>query len=64
MSEAGRSSHSWPPERLALLRATVALTVDQRVDWLEEMMAIALESGALPKPVPDEMRVREQGTRP
>jgi hypothetical protein len=47
------------PEREALLRATMAMTVDQRVDWLEQMMAIALESGALPKR-PDQERTRRQ----
>jgi hypothetical protein len=56
---ASRSS-SWPREKLALLRATLALTPDQRLDWLEEMMAIAIESGALPKRVPDQIR----GARP
>jgi hypothetical protein len=46
------------PEHEALLRITMALTVDQRVDWLEHMMAIALESGALPKRMPDQERTR------
>jgi hypothetical protein len=50
-SEAGR----WPPDREALLRTTLALSVDERVAWLEAMMAIALESGALPKRVPDQL---------
>ena len=44
-----------PPDREALLRTTVALTVDERVAWLEQMIAIAVESGALPKPVPDQL---------
>ncbi len=48
------------PEREALLRTTMAMTVDQRVDWLEQMMAIAIESGALPKRVPDQERTRRQ----
>jgi hypothetical protein len=46
----------WPPDREALLRVTMGLTVDQRVDWLEQMMLIAMETGALPKPVPDQVR--------
>lgn len=48
----------WPPDREALLRTTLALTVDERVDWLEQMMAIAIASGALPKRVPDQERGR------
>jgi len=53
-------------EREALLRSTLAMTVDQRVDWLEQMMAIALESGALPKRVPDQERTRRDvpGSKP
>jgi hypothetical protein len=46
------------PDREALLLTTMSMTVDQRVDWLEEMMAIAAEAGALPKRVPDQMRAR------
>jgi hypothetical protein len=49
------------PEREALLRATMAMTVDQRVDWLERMMETALESGALPKRVPDQERTSPVG---
>jgi hypothetical protein len=49
-----------PPEREALLRSTVALSVDERVAWLEQMMAIAMDSGALPKRVPDQIA----GARP
>ena len=45
-----------PPDREALLRATLAMSVDERVAWLEAMIAIALESGALPKRVPDQFR--------
>jgi hypothetical protein len=45
----------FPPDREALLRTTLALTVDQRVAWLEAMMAIAIDSGALPKRVPDQL---------
>ena len=48
------------PEREALLRVTMAMTVDQRVDWLEQMWEIALQSGALPKRVPDQERTRRQ----
>ena len=33
-----------PPDREALLRTTLALSVDERVAWLEAMIAIALES--------------------
>ena len=36
----------------------MTMTVDQRVDWLEQMMAVALESGALPNRVPDQDRTR------
>jgi len=46
------------PDREALLRTTLAMTVEQRVDWLERMIAIALESGALPKRFPDQERPR------
>ena len=49
--ESGRLS----PEREALLRSTLALSVDERVAWLEQMMAIAMDSGALPKRVPDQL---------
>ncbi len=44
-----------PPDREALLRTTLALSVDERVAWLEAMIAIALESGALPKRLPDQL---------
>jgi hypothetical protein len=50
---AGDNGHL-PPDREALLRTTLALSVDERVAWLEAMIAIALESGALPKRVPDQ----------
>ncbi|MBA3893079.1 MAG: hypothetical protein H0X69_05215 [Gemmatimonadales bacterium] len=43
------------PDREALLRTTLVLSVDERVAWLEAMMAIAIESGALPKRVPDQL---------
>ena len=38
-----------------MLRTTLALSLDERVAWLEAMIAIALESGALPKRVPDQL---------
>ena len=44
-----------PPDREALLRTTLGLSVDERVAWLEAMMVIALESGALPKRLPDQL---------
>ena len=44
-----------PPDREALLRTTLALSVDERVAWLEAMIAIALAAGALPKRVPDQL---------
>ncbi|MBA3317824.1 MAG: hypothetical protein H0T50_06995 [Gemmatimonadales bacterium] len=44
-----------PPDREALLRTTLAMSVDERVAWLEAMIAIALESGALPKGLPDQL---------
>ena len=50
-SETGRL----PPDREALLRTTLALSVDERVAWLEAMIAIAIASGALPKRVPDQL---------
>jgi hypothetical protein len=43
------------PDREALLRTTLALSVDERVAWLEAMMAIAIDAGALPKRVPDQL---------
>ena len=43
------------PDREALLRTTLALGVDERVAWLEVMMAIAVDSGALPKRRPDQL---------
>lgn len=50
-----------PPDREALLRTTLALTVDQRVEWLEAMMLIAINSGALPKRSPDQLtRARQE----
>lgn len=49
-----------PPDREALLRTTLALSIDERVAWLEQMMAIAMDSGALPKRVPDQLA----GARP
>jgi hypothetical protein len=49
--EPGRLS----PQREALLRTTLALSIDERVAWLEQMMAIAMDSGALPKRVPDQV---------
>jgi hypothetical protein len=49
-----------PPDREALLRTTLALSIDERVAWLEQMMAIAIDSGALPKRVPDQVA----GARP
>lgn len=51
MPEPGRL----PAGREALLRTTLALGVDERVAWLEAMMAIAVDSGALPKRVPDQL---------
>ncbi len=50
-----------PPDREALLRTTLALTVDERVAWLEEMIAIAVASGALPKAVPDQVAGARRG---
>ncbi len=43
------------PDREALLRTTLALTVDERMAWLEQMIEIAIETGALPKPLPDQL---------
>ena len=48
------------PDREALLRTTLALSIEERVAWLEQMMAIAIDSGALPKRVPDQVA----GARP
>ncbi len=44
-----------PPDREALLRTTLALSVDERLAWLEQIIAIAMDTGALPKPVPDQL---------
>ncbi len=43
------------PDREALLRTTMTLTVDQRLAWLEQMIEIAIDAGALPKPIPDQL---------
>jgi hypothetical protein len=51
-----------PPDREALLRTTLALSVDERVAWLEAMMLIAMESGALPKHLPDQLRAAPPGS--
>ncbi len=55
MSVRPRQPGDLSPDREALLRTTLALTVDQRLDWLEQMIAIAIDSGALPKSVPDQV---------
>jgi hypothetical protein len=47
----------WSPDREALLRTTMALTIEQRIEWLEQMMRIGLATGALPKQ-PDQARPR------
>jgi hypothetical protein len=60
VSPQSSGSGRFPPEREALLRSTLALSVDERVAWLEQMMAIAMDSGALPKRVPDQVA----GARP
>ncbi len=44
-----------PPDREALLRTTLALSIDERVAWREAMMEIAVSAGALPKRVPDQL---------
>ena len=56
MTSRASSDGRLPPDREALLRTTLALSVDERVAWLEAMIAIALESGALPKRLPDQLR--------
>jgi hypothetical protein len=48
-------SGRFPPDRVALLRSTLALSVDERVAWLEQMIAIAMDSGPLPKRLPDQL---------
>lgn len=48
------------PDREALLRTTLALSVDERLAWLESMMEIALASGALPKRLPDQLAERRR----
>jgi hypothetical protein len=60
VSPQSSGSGRFPPEREALLRSTLALSVDECVAWLEQMMAIAMDSGALPKRVPDQVA----GARP
>jgi hypothetical protein len=57
VSPAGRL----PPDREALLRTTLALSVEERVAWLEAMMGIAIDSGALPKRVPDQVAGARRG---
>lgn len=52
----------FPSDREALLRTTLALSIDERVAWLEEMMAIAIDAGALPKRVPDQIAGARGGT--
>lgn len=49
MTPEPRPGRSLAPDREALLRTTLALSVDERVAWLEAMIAIAIESGALPR---------------
>ena len=49
MTPEPRPDRPFPPDREALLRTTLALSVDERVTWLEAMIAIAIESGALPR---------------
>ena len=60
MSHESGHDRRLPPDREALLRTTLALDVDERVAWLEAMMLIALESGALPKRVPDQLRTESE----
>lgn len=62
MSTPASHSPDLPPDREALLRTTLALSVDERVAWLEAMIAIAVESGALPR-APDQVR-RRSGESP
>jgi hypothetical protein len=51
----------FPPDREALLRTTLALSIDERVAWLEQMIAIAVDAGALPKRVPDQLAGARSG---
>jgi hypothetical protein len=53
-------ARSLPADREALLRTTMALSIEERIAWLEAMIAIAMDSGALPKRVPDQLA----GARP
>jgi hypothetical protein len=55
VSSDSRHDGRLPPDREALLRTTLALSVDERVAWLEAMIAIAVEAGALPKRLPDQL---------
>jgi hypothetical protein len=55
MSASTPASPNGPPDRENLLRTTLAMSVDERIRWLEDIIAIALESGALPKR-PDQER--------
>ena len=57
VSPAGRL----PPDREALLRTTLALSVEERVAWLEAMMGIGIDTGALPKRVPDQVTGSRRG---
>lgn len=61
MSRGSSRGGRLPPDREALLRTTLALSVDERVAWLEAMMLIAIESGALPKRRPDQLARPQAG---
>jgi hypothetical protein len=62
----GAEHQEWESSRQATLELTLAATPEQRLDWLEEVLRIAYESGALrprtdawgrplaPNPGPDE----------
>jgi hypothetical protein len=57
-------SRQLSPDREALLRSTLELSVDERVAWLEQMIAIAIDSGALPKRVPAQVAGAKPGSKP
>jgi hypothetical protein len=45
-----RDLGTWAEERQHKYLIGLRVTAEERLDWLEEMLAIALAAGALPKP--------------
>jgi hypothetical protein len=49
MAEAGRDAQGWDAHRRSQLRLWAAATPAQPLAWLEEMIAMAYRTGALPR---------------